>query len=242
LQEINSTMNYPDLTLSQIVTDQFKAAAVFEKYSLDFCCKGKITLKEACQTKGIPLEAVVEELERVLADGSSAQEEVFKQMTASQLIDYIVLRHHFYVRQAIPLIYSHLQRVTTKHGETFPWMHRVFNLFVAVADELNLHMKKEEEVLFPAIKQKEQAMQQGDASTSFGIPIKTVLMVMEKEHEQSGEWMDHIRRLTNNYLPPMNACTTHRICLAELKEFEEDLHRHVHLENYMLFPKALEWA
>lgn len=235
-------MNYPDQTLSQIVTDQFRAASVFEKYSLDFCCRGKQTLKAACEAKNIPLEAVVEELEHTLAEGSTAQEDVFKSMTASQLIDYIVLKHHLYVKQSVPLIYSHVQKVAMKHGESFPWMPQVHTLFASVADELIHHLKKEEEVLFPAIKQKEKSLEEGQAESSFGIPIKTVLMVMEKEHEQSGQWMDQIRELTNNFTPPENACTTHRICLAELKEFEEDLHRHVHLENYLLFPKVLQWA
>jgi regulator of cell morphogenesis and NO signaling len=236
-------MNYPDQTLSAIVTNQFQAAAVFEKYALDFCCKGKQTLRQACQSKNISLDEVVADLDQVSITGNTSHDNLFRTMTAAQLIDYIMLRHHHYVKESIPVIYAHLEKVATKHGEIFPYMQIVFRLFASVSEEMISHLDKEEAILFPAIKEKEKSRQSAFASvTSQCFSIKNVLYAMEKEHEQAGEWMDQIRQLTNNYTAPVNACTTFRVSLAELKEFEQDLHRHVHLENHLLFPMAMNMS
>lgn len=217
-------INYADQSLSVIVTNQHSAALVFEKYELDFCCKGRQSLRTACETKNIPLDTVLKELEQLGENGNSLHENIFKTMSAPQLIDYIVLKHHLYVRQAVPLIFSHLEKVATKHGEHFPYMKTVYRYFASVAEEMLSHIDKEEKLLFPAIKQ--------------GGDVQNLINEMEAEHEQTGNWISEIRQLTDNYTAPVNACTTFRVSLAELKEFEEDLHRHVHLENYILFPKA----
>lgn len=233
-------LEYKHHTLAAIVSDRHEAATVFEKYQLDFCCKGKRTLQQACEEKQIPVEPIIEELQQVFDAGSAVQDQVIYAMSASQLVDYIVLKHHLYVRQAMPVIFQHLQRVATKHGDRFPYMQQVFELFSVLQQEMDSHMQKEEQVLFPRIKEIEKAVAQ-NAFQPLNIGyLSQPIQVMETEHAEAGNLIEEIRQWTNNYTPPVDACTTFRISLAELKAFEEDLHRHVHLENNILFPRMLQ--
>jgi regulator of cell morphogenesis and NO signaling len=234
-------LEYKQHTLASIVADRYEAAAVFEKYQLDFCCKGKRTLQQACEEKNIPVEPVIEELQGVFDPGFGVQDQVINAFTATQLVDYIVLKHHVYVKQAMPVIYQHLERVVTKHGDRFPYMQQVFQLFATLQQEMDAHMQKEEMVLFPRIKEVEQAVQQNNAHPALNTGyIYQPIHMMETEHEEAGNIMAQIRQLTNDYTPPEEACTTFRISLAELKAFETDLHQHVHLENNILFPRIVQ--
>jgi regulator of cell morphogenesis and NO signaling len=213
---------------------------VLEKYSLDFCCKGKRTLAQACEEKGIKIESITEELKN-LTEASDKQQMPFTEMSADQLISYILIHHHFYVKQSMPTIFSHLHKVATKHGDRFPYMQKVYDLFVIMMREMTLHMEKEEAALFPRIKAAEILYTSGRASEIPGGYIQMPIAAMESDHEEAGDILYEIRTLTNNYTPPENACTTFKVTLAELKEFEEDLHKHVHLENNILFPKVLQY-
>jgi regulator of cell morphogenesis and NO signaling len=230
-------INIAEQTLASIVTNNHFTVPVLEKYHLDFCCKGKRTLTDACKEKGLPLETITEELEK----SSSAFQKnkmPFTEMTAEQLISYILIHHHFYVKQSMPTILGHLEKVATKHGDHFPYMVEVFMLFKEINEEMTAHMYKEEIILFPRIKEVaalQDAHQQRNLADGY---ITAPIAVMEHEHDQAGETLYKIRKLTSNYTPPAEACTTFQVCLAELKEFEEDLHRHVHLENNLLFPLA----
>jgi regulator of cell morphogenesis and NO signaling len=141
-----------------------------------------------------------------------------------------------FVKHAMPVIYQHLYRVATKHGDRFPYMQQVFNLFSSVQLEMDSHMQKEEAVLFPRIKEVDKSQEQKLPLVSDGY-ISQPIHMMEREHEEAGELMAQIRNLTNDYTPPANACTTFRISMAELRAFEEDLHCHIHLENNILFPR-----
>ena len=159
-------------------------------------------------------------------------------MTAEQLISYILIHHHFYVKQSMPTIIGHLEKVAAKHGDRFPYMAEVLSLFREINDEMTMHMHKEEVILFPRIKEvtaQQEAHQHSNLAPGY---IAAPIQVMELEHEHAGDILYKIRSLTNNYTPPEGACTTFQVSLAELKEFEEDLHRHVHLENNLLFPLA----
>lgn len=234
-------LEYKNHTLAAIVSDRHQAAAVFEKYHLDFCCKGKRTLQQACAEKNIPVEPVLEELQQVFEPGVAVEDQLLSTMSVSQLTDYIVLKHHVYVKHAMPVIYQHLNRVATKHGERFPYMQQVFNLFSTLQLEMDAHMQKEEMVLFPRIKEVDKALaQKGDQPVLNAGYISNPIHMMETEHEEAGELLAQIRRLTNDYTPPPDACTTFRISLAELRAFEEDLHRHIHLENNILFPRIVK--
>lgn len=229
--------NIAEQTLASLVTQNHQTVSVLEKYHLDFCCKGKRTLSEACIEKGISLESILEELKISTASEEKTQMP-FDQMSAEQLIGYILIKHHFYVKQAMPTIYGHLEKVANKHGDRFPYMIKVFQLFTLIVEEMTSHMQKEEEILFRRIKEIEQSVTENKTASFINGYINGPINVMEAEHDHAGEVLYEIRRLTNNYTPPEEACTTFRVSLAELKEFEEDLHKHVHLENNILFPLA----
>jgi regulator of cell morphogenesis and NO signaling len=230
--------NLAQQTLATIVTGNYATVPVLEKYDLDFCCKGNRTLAEACTEKGISVNAISEELEKSAA--TSTTKMPFTEMTAEQLISYILIHHHFYVKQSMPAIIGHLEKVASKHAGRFPYMAEVLCLFREITEELTMHMHKEEVILFPRIK--EIAAQQDTRQHSNVAPvyIAAPIRVMELEHKHAGDVLYTIRSLTNNYTPPADACTTFRLSLAELKAFEEDLHRHVHLENNLLFTLAEE--
>ena len=228
--------NIAEQTLATIVTNNHFTVPVLEKYDLDFCCKGKRTLADACTEKGISIEAVSEELEK--SSEIPTTKMPFTEMTAEQLISYILIHHHFYVKQSMPTIIGHLEKVAAKHGDRFPYMAEVLSLFREINDEMTMHMHKEEVILFPRIKEvtaQQEAHQHSNLAPGY---IAAPIQVMELEHEHAGDILYKIRSLTNNYTPPEGACTTFQVSLAELKEFEEDLHRHVHLENNLLFPLA----
>lgn len=231
-------LTYKDHTLASIVADRHQAAAVFEKYHLDFCCKGKRTLQDACAEKNIPVEPILEELQQVFEPGFAVEDHLLKSMSVSELADYIVLKHHVFVKHAMPVIYQHLYRVATKHGDHFPYMQQVFNLFASLQTEMESHMEKEEKVLFPRIKEVDKALkEQNTLPIAASNYISQPVHMMEMEHDEAGELMAQIRNLTSDYTPPATACTTFRISMAELKAFEEDLHCHIHLENNILFPR-----
>ena len=227
-------------TLASLVTGNHQVVPVLEKYNLDFCCKGKRTLEQACAKKRIRIESITEELKN-LTNAAAKQQMPFTEMNAEQLISYILIHHHFYVKQSMPTIFSHLHKVATKHGDRFPYMKKVYDLFVIIMREMTLHMEKEEAALFPRIKEVENLSKAGRASEIAEGYIQIPINALEADHEQAGNILYEIRTLTNNYTPPEDACTTFKVTLAELKEFEEDLHKHVHLENNILFPKAVQY-
>lgn len=230
---------FSDQTLASIVSQSFRAARVFEKYHLDFCCKGKRSLAEACQQQNISLEMVEDELNEVVQPFAAIGDQLFTEMSLTQLIGYIILKHHFYVKQAMPIIYQHIEKVAHKHGDNFPYMKEVLMKFEELKLDMEAHMKKEEEILFPRIQYMDKltAVERNEISV-IAASIDGPIAMMEQEHDIAGELMEEIRLLTSDFTPPESACTTFKLCLAELKEFEEDLHRHVYLENHLLFPKA----
>ena len=141
-------------SLAQIVNDNHKAASVFEKYDLDFCCKGKRSLQEACIEKALPVEKLLSELQAV-NDNCEVPVD-FQKITLTQLADYIVTKHHAYVKAEMPQIFSYLQKVATKHGDRHPEMRKVFELFSVIKNEMEEHMDKEELILFPRIEVAEE--------------------------------------------------------------------------------------
>jgi len=229
--------NIAEQTLASIVTNNHFTVPVLEKYHLDFCCKGKRTLAEACTEKGLSVESISEELERSTT-ALQNNKMPFTAMNAEQLISYILIHHHFYVKQSMPTILGHLEKVAAKHGDRFPYMIEVLSIFKEINEEMTAHMHKEETILFPRIKEVE-ALQIAEQNRNLADGyISAPIHMMEQEHDHAGDLLYKMRDLTNTYTLPAEACTTFQVCLAELKEFEEDLHRHVHMENNLLFPLA----
>lgn len=232
-------INIETQTLASIVTNNSQAVPVLEKYNLDFCCKGKRTLAEACSEKGLSLSKVTLEIESQ-QQAAQTGHMPFTEMNCEQLIGYILIHHHFYVKQTMPIIAGHLEKVAAKHGDKFPFMIEVLRLFTEIREEMTAHMQKEEIILFPRIKEAEQSFPGHKKNGIDAAYISGPVSVMLNEHDHAGDLLSQIRQLTNHYQVPEEACTTFQVSLAELKEFEEDLHKHVHLENNHLFPKALQ--
>jgi regulator of cell morphogenesis and NO signaling len=228
------------LTLAQIVNSNHKAATVFEKYHLDFCCKGKRSLQQACNEQQLTLSEVAEELQGIFSNKGDGIVD-FDKMSLTQLCEYIVQTHHAYVKNEMPQIYAYLHKVASKHGDRHPELYKIFQTFAAVKEEMEGHMKKEELILFPRIKELEKLAnsETGQFQLNIGY-LQSPINVMEHEHDHAGTQLNEIRILTNDYTPPQDACTTYRLSFAALQAFELDLHQHVHLENNILFPKAIE--
>jgi regulator of cell morphogenesis and NO signaling len=158
-----------------------------------------------------------------------------------QLCEYIIQTHHAYVKNEMPQIYAYLQKVSSKHGERHPELYKIFQIFSAVREEMEGHMKKEELILFPRIKELQKLADNENAQLQLNIGyLQSPITVMEQEHDHAGNLLNDIRIFSDNYTPPQDACTTYRLIFAALKAFELDLHQHVHLENNILFPKAIE--
>lgn len=232
--------NLSTKSLAQIVNSNHRAASVFEKFHLDFCCKGKRTLQQACTESDLVIDNVVAELEMLEGSHNNSETIDFAKMTLTQLSEYIVLTHHSYVKNEMPAILGYLEKVTSKHSDRHPELKKIFQLFAAVKEELEHHMQKEELVLFPRIKDIEQQLAEGKEIVINSTYLLSPISMMEQEHDHAGSMLAEIRELTNNYQPPADACTTYKLSFASLQAFELDLHQHVHLENNVLFPKALK--
>jgi regulator of cell morphogenesis and NO signaling len=228
------------LSLAQIVNSNHQAASVFEKYHLDFCCKGKRSLEQACSEQQLAISEVTADLKNIFTKDNHVSID-FEKMDLIQLADYIVQTHHAYVKNEMPQIYAYLHKVSSKHGERHPELYKIFQTFSAVKEEMEGHMKKEELILFPRIKELEKLANNENANLQLNITyLQSPITVMEQEHDHAGNLLNDIRILSNDYTPPQDACTTYRLSFAALKAFELDLHQHVHLENNILFPKAIE--
>ena len=223
----------PDRTVGEIVAENPSQARVFQAFGIDFCCQGGRTLREACTLKGIGLESVIEQLEAAAAVKTPPENNPAL-LPPVELVQHIVDKHHAYLRAELPRIHAMSERVAKVHGGHTPALIEVFQVFCAMADELDSHMMKEEQILFPAI----QAL----CSGSKVMPLDGPVACMLQEHDDAGAALARMRELTNGFTPPPEACNTYRALFAGLAELEEDLHRHIHLENAVLFPKAVQMA
>ncbi len=226
--------NYIQLSLGEIVVEDFRTASLFKEKGIDFCCGGKKSLEEACAEKSLNITDIINELQ-VLKQTSSNPSQNFKDWELGFLSDYIVNTHHKYVLKTLPELVFYTQKIATVHGANHPELVTVADLFGKINTELLQHLQKEEEVLFPAIKEALHT-----SSLKAKRTIASEITRMSSEHEFAGGAMDKINELTNNYTIPEDACSTYKVSLKLLEQFEDDLHIHVHLENNILYPKSLE--
>lgn len=226
------------LTLAKIVSLKPESASLFEKHHLDFCCKGKQTLTEALSNDKQKKDNVIKALKNIFIEKDAKLGLKFDDLSLSKLIDYILEIHHRYVKDSGALILNHLDKVVSKHGERHPELIKIKDLFSEVKRELEQHMMKEEVILFPGIKEMELMLNDNVREGQL-VFIEAPIHVMETEHEMAANLLNEINGLTNDFTVPADACTTFRLAYDELKMFEHDLHKHVHLENNLLFPKAL---
>ena len=227
-------------TIGQYVADDFRTAAVFSKYGIDFCCKGNRTIEEACKKKGQDSETILNEINTVLNTKNDNTID-FKSWPLHLLADYIEKTHHRYVQDKTQILLPFLDKLCKVHGAAHPELFEINELFKGCAGELAQHMKKEELILFPFVKKMVQATLSHEQimQPHFGT-IENPIAMMMHEHDAEGERFRKIASLTHNYTPPADACNTYKVTFAMLQEFEEDLHKHIHLENNILFPKAVE--
>ena len=230
-----------DETLGEIAAKDLRKAEVFKKYGLDFCCGGKKTVKEACAEKGIDVTKVEQELQNSDKTSFAARPLPYNDWNLDFLADYIVNTHHSYVKKTIPDIKAYAEKVAKVHGAHHPELLQINKLAQEVCDEMSAHMVKEETVLFPYVKQLVASKNSGNGKVKFGDldSVETPINLMEMEHEVVGNNMDEIRKISNNYALPEDACASYSFLFKTLDEFENDLHIHVHLENNILFPKAV---
>lgn len=221
--------------IGEVVADNYKTAALFEKYKIDFCCNGNRSIEEALTEKEIDSDRFLNSLTDLLEE-KSAQQIDFKTWPLDLLADYIEKTHHRYVEEKIPLLKQYVAKIAQVHGSRHPELLEVQTLFFECAGELTKHMKKEELMLFPYIRKMVTAPH-GANKPAFGT-VKNPIAVMMEEHDNEGGRFREIEKLTDNYTPPADACNTYRVAFAMLKEFQDDLHKHIHLENNILFPKA----
>lgn len=227
------------LTIGEIVADDFRAAAIFSKYRIDFCCKGHRTLEEVCKKRDIDPDFLIKELE---ATKNSLANESFdyKSWPLDLLTDYIEKTHHRYVIEKTPILRGFINKLCSVHGEIHPELYEINVLFAESTSDLADHMKKEEQTVFPFIRELKAAQIKGSyvEMPHFGT-IENQVILMKEEHNTEGERFKKIAALTNNYQIPTDACNTFRVAYLMLKEFESDLHKHIHIENNILFPKAI---
>ncbi len=227
-------MEYTKRNLGEIVAYDFRAASVFKEAGIDFCCGGKKLLDQACAEKKIELATIVSKLQNLESTTVNAGQN-FNEWSLDFLADYIMNTHHKYVVKTLPELVFYTQKIAAVHGEHHPELIEVARLFEKINAELLQHLKKEEEVLFPAIK---KAI--NNSTPEIVDLIHSEIARMDGEHEFAGGAMDKINVITNQYSVPDDGCNTYQVTFKLLQQFEDDLHIHVHLENNILFPKALQ--
>jgi regulator of cell morphogenesis and NO signaling len=225
--------------IGQLVAEDYHTASVFKSYGIDFCCKGNRSIGEVCSSKNIDANQLIKDLDQAVQPVTNGGID-YKNWPIDLLADYIEKKHHRYVREKCQEIQPFLQKVKKVHGERHPELVEIESLFAGAVVELTHHMEKEEKVLFPYVRNMLQAKSEhSDINRPFFGTVKNPVEMMKDEHETEGERFLKISELSNGYTPPIDACTTYRVTFAMLHEFETDLHLHIHLENNILFPKAI---
>jgi regulator of cell morphogenesis and NO signaling len=225
-------------TVREIALENPASIRVFEKFGIDYCCGGRKPLAEACAAKNLPLAEVEAALQAAGAAESTPTEE-WTNKPLAVLAAHIVETHHAYVKREVPRLADLAQRVVNRHGDTKPELPQIQSKLAQVSDELTQHMAKEELILFPHIAGLERAIANETPRPNgcFGT-IANPIAMMTQEHDAAGALIAEIRALSQDFTPPAGACPTFHAFYSGLQEFEQDLHRHVHLENNILFPRA----
>lgn len=229
-----------DKTIGEIVATDYRTATVFENHGIDFCCGGKVALGTICAEKGLDLATITRELEAVLGEPAERSQN-YSSWALPFLVDYIVNTHHAYLKENDEQIAAYARKIAGVHGAHHPEVIRIAAIFDRIATDMVAHLKEEEEVFFPAVRRVDAARISGNTPDEQDREtIRVTLLTLQREHEEIGDAVHTIRRLSNDYAIPADVCNTFMLTYRKLKEFEDDLHKHVHLENNILFPKAAE--
>jgi regulator of cell morphogenesis and NO signaling len=233
-------VNPADKTIGAFVAEDYRVAQVFEKYGIDFCCGGNVPLAAACRERGIDPAAIRQEIAEARSE-PLARSENYAGWELPFLADYIVNTHHAYLNENTAQIAAYTRKIAGVHGTHHPEVVEIAAIFEQIANDMAAHLREEEEVLFPAVRRIAASRKAG--TTPAAKDRETIRASLEKlgnEHEAIGDAVHAIRHLAREYAIPDDVCNTYVVTYRKLKEFEGDLHKHVHLENNILFPKAAQ--
>jgi len=227
-------------TIGEIVAADFRTAQVFTNHGIDFCCGGKVALAAICAEKGIDIAAISGELAAVQNEPKTRNQN-YSSWSLPFLADYIVNTHHVYLKENDGQIAAYAEKIAAVHGAHHPEVIEIAAIFAKIAADMTAHLREEEEVFFPALKRADTARTAGAAAAAGDREtIRLSLLKLHREHEEIGDAVHTIHHLSNGYAIPSDVCNTFMVTYQKLKEFEDDLHKHVHLENNILFSKAAE--
>lgn len=232
-------MTGSDKTIGEIVAEDYRTAKVFENHGIDFCCGGKVALLATCLEKGIDPAALRKELEAVKSEPVERHQN-YASWDLSFLADYIINIHHTYLKENTGEISAYVHKIAEVHGTHHPEVIEIAAIFDKIASDLAIHLKEEEQGFFPALRRAELQIKAGVTPAAKDLEtIRTSLKTLIHEHEEVGDAVHKIHYLSDGFAIPSDVCNTFLVTYQKLKEFEDDLHKHVHLENNILFQKAL---
>ncbi len=237
-ESANAVPALPGRQVRDVVLEKAAAARIFETFGIDYCCGGSQTLAEACKAANRSIEEVAAALEKC---DSAAPERDWRGEPLAELAQYIVDKHHAFTQAEISRLKDLLAKVVAVHGKNHPELSRVQMIFAGLSEELREHMRKEEELLFPYIARMEEAtrIKRRPPESMFGT-VQNPVAVMIMEHEAAGQAFEKIRETTKDYAVPPDGCASYQALYQALPAFAADLHQHMHLENNILFPRAVE--
>lgn len=228
-------------TVREFAVENTEATRIFEKFGIDYCCGGGQSLEQACEKAHVPIDQVLDALEMAEETARRAQQvHDWNREPLSELIAHIKRTHHQYTREETARLQALLQKVCSVHGKNHPELFEIRETFAGLAQELTTHLMKEEMVLFPYIERMEEAVIQSEPvlPAPFG-SVQNPVAMMEHEHDSAGEALRAIRKASGEFTPPADACVSYQTLYKALAAFEADLHQHIHLENNILFPRAI---
>ncbi len=233
-------INLINMQVKDIVIKNFQTAVVFDKYCIDYCCEGKNKLGKMIQKKGLPEQMLLDEIQSALMKKKDSDPD-FNKMELDNLISHIINTHHAFIREAYPRIEGHLNKTKEAHQNKYPELNEVTDIFYQLNSDLSSHMDKEEKILFPVIKYLVHCnkFQEKPRTRGFG-SVQNPINKMEKEHTGAADLVYKLTEITNHFNPPSDACATFQLTYKELDEFIKDLFQHIHLENNILFIKAIK--
>lgn len=228
-------------TVADIVNSDYRTADVFRNYGIEYCCGGKYPLHIACQASGADEQKVIKELEEAVRETNTSNTLNFADWHIDFLTDYIVNIHHQYLRKALPRLQDYVDRFAEGHRNKYTYMDALQQSVRQLNRNFIPHLRHEEEIIFPYIRQIGHAYYNNEPYATLLVRTlrKPVQEIMENEHDTTSGILRRMRSLTGNYIPPQNACLSHKVTFAKLREVDNDLSQHIHLENNILFPKAI---
>lgn len=232
-------MNVRADLIGDIVAEDFKTSEIFKKFGMDFCCNGGTTVAEQCDVRGLDKEEVYQALENRPQSGGGTSID-FRSWPLDLLADYIEKTHHRNASEKIPIIQGYLDKIEQVHGGQHPELHEIKELFNENASDFAAHMKKEELILFPFIRQMVKAKTSGaELKQPRFETVENPVNMMMHEHTEQGERFEKMQELSDGYTTPADGCNTYKVTFEMMREFENDMHTHIHLENNILFPGAV---